>query len=686
MRIFKSISIFITLFLANSSEIFGKPINEKITLVKKSNLNLESVNNISYEESLSEINNPYRGIFRQMGMSLKRNGQSNAGGMSSNSILRILVDMSDFQNDPLDEKAISFLKNQFENFKKNQKTVVIRFAYDPGFNGGPTKEPKPIENVLAHQEALKKVLTDYDEVIAAVECGLYGKWGEMHGSDIYAEAEKTAFVNKTIDKWLAILPKSITLNVRTPTFYSNWANIKINEIDQNITTPDQPAYRVGLYNDGYLGTHNDIGTYQNREKEIKWLSNQTKHTLFGGEFGGYDDNNMGNVRHTAAYMIEESYKTHTSYLNNDWYDKTINQMKSETYSGKDKIYEGQSGFKYIENHLGYRFVVRGVRLTKTAKSNGLFGIEVDIENVGFGNLIKPKSVTLIMQGNDNKVYKLTEMKNSENTNPNQWESQTIKTFKSEVLLPKDMTNGDYKVYLRIASRTDSEGMDGYPIRFANNDGGLWDSKLGGNYLGKFTVNGVAEDVPHQEPIKETVQEPVKETDTTQAEPEPKPESIKSSPSILKFMGTIENNEKIAFGIPRLRKSSSININRFNGSKGVQYHLWFVDSENKPSIFNLSMNESCENGCEPSKFCLDISSRKGYNKYNYISIVECTKVKHKFMYGGIKANTIDAYDLNGKHVKDSENNNLCISFTNIPQLDKCEKEASNMKFSKSKAQK
>eukprot|EP00833_Pecoramyces_ruminatium_P003420 jgi/Orpsp1_1/1177452/evm.model.c7180000061479.1 len=441
-------------------------------LMKKGNAGLQAIKDISYTESLSEIYNPYRGFYKEMKIVLKRNGKSTSGYIESNQFLRILVDISNYQNHNLDDTALKFLRNILEEFRSNHKTIVIRFAYHDYSSNSPTHEPSNMGIVEGHQESLGKILKEYDDVIASVECGLFGKWGEMHSSDVYRTNSERTYV-------------------RSAEFYSNWSGVNRSKISKNITKPDQQAFRIGLYNDGYLGSPTDLGTYKNRNEEINWLFNQSNHTLFGGEFGGYEDTeDWGNVKPTVEYMSIEAFKTHTSYLNIDHSESIIDGMKKESYSGSDSRYKGQTGFTYIENHLGYRFVVRGVRLTKNAYKNNKFGIEVDIENVGFATLIKPKTVSFVVvdsKGNSN----ILSMKNVNDGNPNLWYSREKHTLKGKVTLPSNLSTGNCKIYLRIGSTT-KLGLDDYPIQFANDDKNIWDSKLGANYLGTFTLNNDSE--------------------------------------------------------------------------------------------------------------------------------------------------------------------------------------------------
>ena len=139
--------------------------------------------------------------------------------------------------------------------------------------------------ILEHQKQLGEVISDYSDVVVMVECGLFGLWGEMHGSSM---CNKDNF-NQAIEKWLEVLPENVTVNVRTPGYFCNWSGADRSKLSSFVTTQNQKEYRVGIFNDGYLGNDgpdaidSDLGTFANRTEEINWLKNQAKHTLYGGE-------------------------------------------------------------------------------------------------------------------------------------------------------------------------------------------------------------------------------------------------------------------------------------------------------------------------------------------------------------------------------------------------------------------
>ena len=177
-------------------------------------------------------------------------------------------------------------------------------------------------------------------------------------------------------------------------------------------------------------------------------------------------------------------------------------MKTESYAGNDPVYSGKSGFDYVRNHLGYRFVVRDVRLTKETTAYEDFCMEADIENVGFANLVRNKQLVVILDG-ENGTYRfpLTDTNASQWNKDDalsvqklstvDWDSCSTVTIRTQIDLPEDIPIGTYNIYLRLADDDTSEGESGYPVRFANTDKSEqkkeWNDTFGANLLGSFIV-------------------------------------------------------------------------------------------------------------------------------------------------------------------------------------------------------
>lgn len=492
------------------------------------------MNDINYTETLEDITNPERGFYSTQGLKLKQSGNTASSIWSKLTHLRVSIGQYSSKNEggadvEFTEDALQALGDTLGNARKFGGSVIIRFAYDD-FNGKGDVEP-PVDLIIKHISQLKPVFYANSDVIAYVELGFFGPWGEMHTSKI-CNAEN---FNKAIDAMLEATPESIKIATRTPGHFVNWAKdpmtssinkeIERDKMNEYISEKGTPEYRVGIFNDGYLGTDYDLGTFINREVEIKWLEKQAMHTFYGGEVvANYNPEGTPAIN-TAEYMSTEAFRTHTTYLNSEWNLEVINAWKDEIYNGNDELYKGKTGYEYITNHLGYRFVLRKSELTNSIKENERLKIKLQIENVGFANLINEKKVTIVLKSNEN-TYEIPT-----NIDATTWNSTETSDVNIEVPLPENVELGEYNIYLRISQNGDIEKDNNYKcIRLANK-GDTWEQNLGANYIGKVTISEKPEDPEPDTPDPEP-EKPDPEPDTPDPEPDtpdPEPDTPDSEP-------------------------------------------------------------------------------------------------------------------------------------------------------------
>ena len=448
---------------------------------------------VEYQESLENVENPGRGFYAPVYVHYQQT--DNQIPDFDEKLVHLRLDVAEFsgsynkkRDEELSEDMLLALDGLLAEMERKQENAIVRFSYDPWFSGKKTYEPS-MEMILRHQEQIGEVLSRRSEVVISVECGIFGKWGEMHGSDACTQEN----FNQVIDKWLEVLPESIPISVRTPGQYCGWCGVERSELAGQVTQKGQKEYRVGIYDDGYLGSETDLGTYVDREAEVNWLFNQARHTVFGGEAGSAGGQH-GEVGFTTTFLEKEAFLTHTTYLNLEWNQKLINALKRETYQGSEERYQGSDGYVYLKNHMGYRFVIRGVKMSSAVPLGKRLKLEMEVENVGFANLVKPKNLTLILVREDETYqFQLTgegkpDNVRTENCDPTAWDSREVTSVWTRIAMPEEMPTGEYQVYLRIAapSMQGSLGEIGYPVRFANEDD-IWNATLGATFLGTFQV-------------------------------------------------------------------------------------------------------------------------------------------------------------------------------------------------------
>ena len=308
----------------------------------------------------------------------------------------------------LTEDALNVLQQTFDNIRKNNGHVIVRICYDPWYNGRSNVTPDH-EWVLKHVKQLAPVLSKNTDVIVALEMGMHGAYGEMHSdTNITYDriAEATNLMLRNTPPELKILTRTGNYSAKVLGF-DDWGvdfHIDGEKFAEIAKAKGDTMYRVGMFNDGYLGTQYDYGTWGAdcatsicREEGVAWLEKYGINTPYGGEALTTAENYQ--VINTPEFLAYEGFRTHTSYLNIQWNNKLIESWKKTPFTQKDFDYDparvdSLSGFKYINDHLGYRFVLRESWMSDTVGDDGILRAKLRIQNVGFGNLTRKMDASL----------------------------------------------------------------------------------------------------------------------------------------------------------------------------------------------------------------------------------------------------------------------------------------------------
>ena len=445
---------------------------------------------IDYTEVFDEINNPERGFYSHQRITMRPYGSdimTVRQVRNARQLIHLRVDIGafgrdsesddqDFTNDMLDA-----LNQTMENIRAEGRTVIVRFAYDWSSNyyGGEYigNEPEDISQVLRHIQQLSDFFHEFEDVITAVEGGFLGPWGEQHSSPLLS----TENLNLIIEGLLEAVPETRTISVRRPVTFANWAGVEIGEIDEFVADPGTAAYRVGIYNDGYLGSLDDMGTYKNRDIETRWLRHHGLHTFFGGEVVGPHASPL-TFYNTVEHATEEMFITRTSYLNIAWRREVLDRWRETEYEGSNNHYRGVSGFDFINNHLGYRYVIRDSRLTENLPLGDELVLNAQIENVGAGNKVNETELTVLLVCEESG-----EIVHSERTNVDirNWDSQTVSDVELNIDLHDVLPLGYYQVYFKMTRPGFAIDNTNLTIKFANQD--VWNEELGANFMGRFRL-------------------------------------------------------------------------------------------------------------------------------------------------------------------------------------------------------
>ena len=387
----------------------------------------------------------------------------------------------------LSTEALNDVREILSAFRGSGKTAIVRFAYDPDIKGNKNKEPSNFNVILNHVKQIAEVYSEYADVLTAIECGMIGPWGEMHSSFYAVSVEKEGrwhpdyYLVQVMHEYLEGLKSvQIPFLVRQPkfiyaylfTYYDIQYDFKLDSKNESYpkTIPSYTPkvgtdmYKLGLYNDGYLGSESDSGTYKGpvRSDEIEFLSAFTNHTPYGGELiGNYGIENGGTV------SVENFANVHVSFLNIGWNRKFFYGFNSLNYAD-------ESLFQYLYKHLGYRYLLKEVSITEES-SRAEVGMNFSFENSGFANLPYHRAKKLFLYfiptgtdvtGNEKEVSSSSEL----------FKGQETLNVTADVSALKD---GTYDVYVKLA---DTNGD--YVLRPSNT---TWNSKLNAIKVGRVQL-------------------------------------------------------------------------------------------------------------------------------------------------------------------------------------------------------
>ena len=379
--------------------------------------------------------------------------------------------------------------------------------------------------VQYHLWQLGNIYSEFEDCLMVVKGGMFGPWAEMHSSSYSRTKEGYHWL---LDALLKYVPDSRSILVHAGGVMA-WHNVEYGTNYNFSNLPpaparDNPAHRFGMFNDSYSRGGNEYtdggslseglplvgGTYD-RNTVLTWMRNQNN--FYGGETvrsGNEPDNfyrlypRFPNVPYEAAYAQTTHLNTsYSSAAYESWGDfvyteENITKPFTPSHDGVtrtviyDPVYEGRSGMEYMRDRLGYRFVLREANVSEWVEQDGTLVFEGKIQNVGFGNLVNRKNVTIILQSKDgSKAYTtLTDLDardwhpdlNSRANNTAAWRNLNFTVNLGDL---GDITPGEYNIYLKIYDPKETT-TNKRSIQFANYN--IWNSSLGANLIGSTIVS------------------------------------------------------------------------------------------------------------------------------------------------------------------------------------------------------
>lgn len=442
----------------------------------------------SYSESTKVLRNPNRGFYFMYGFRISDDKEEDYFNILSkrfisshaHSLVMIQINLQEYADGPISEKGLEYIHNLFEAMSQFDKQYLIRFLYD--WNGENINvEPESVDIILNHMEQLREIFQEYNDIIFIHQGLFIGNWGEMNGT-MHLDSMK-----KLAEKLLEVTDNKIYLSVRMP---AQWRKItQIAEPNVMNYAADHIVRRIGLFNDGMMGSYSDYGTYgkESRNKVGDFTHwNRTEELIFQEELCKYVPNG-GEVIKDNEYndfqnALNNLKQMHITYLNWD-YDREVLEKWGKYIIKDGSIYNGMDGLTYIERHLGYRLLIKNVELGYKKKED-LLTIKINLQNVGFAPVYKTTDAYLQIVNSETKSSQSYLIKTDicKLTGGNNEESFSSIFHEQELA---GFSEGTYDIYFMIKD-VDS----GLPIYLANEQ----ESEDYGYKLGTICVESLKESV------------------------------------------------------------------------------------------------------------------------------------------------------------------------------------------------
>jgi len=386
----------------------------------------------------------------------------------------------------LDPAWLAMVDADLETAREAGISVIVRFAYVQGgaWPYSPPYGDAPLDVVLSHIDQLGPVLREHSAVIATVQTGFIGLWGEWYYTDHFVDdpadpgvVSDQAWQDRAavVEALLEELPDDRTLQVRTMAMKQTILDVPTGEAGA-LTT--EQAYdgsdlsRVGHHNDCFLASPDDYGTFLSDPLSLDqdYLAADTRYVPMGGETC-----TVNPPRSEWASASAEMERYHYSYLNRDY-----NRDVLSTW--------GEEGLTETANRLGYRFVLRSSTVSRGGPvQRALPTVSVSVTNEGWAAPYNRRTAQLVLVGRAGTFAVPFTGTDSTTSDVRTWAPGETATVTAQ---PCGVPSGRYNAYLDIpATEPAAAGDPNYSVQTANE--GTWVPERGWNDLSQTVILSAA---------------------------------------------------------------------------------------------------------------------------------------------------------------------------------------------------
>lgn len=378
--------------------------------------------------------------------------------------------LENFVNSDITQQYLDLMQADFNILRQAGLKVIPRFSYSEtsGPNLTPPYGDASKDRILAHLHQLSGLLNKNSDVIAVMEAGFIGLWGEWWYSDHFQPDSDWNQRAEVVFGMLDVLPSNRMIQLRTPRSKQNIFS-DASPVDNVAAHTGTHLARTGHHNDCFVSSKSDGGTFVS-PSEYTYLAEETKWLPMSGETCDYNSlSDPDPNRLSCATALTELAKFHWSFLNQDWFKPLLRKWVDN------------GCYAEIEKRLGYYLTLLSSNFDSQIKPGEQFKFNLQLKNEGFAAPFNPRLVELILRHTNGSLHTFKLQ-----ADPRFWLPGQIHTVTGDLHIPENLPAGNYELLLNLPDpETELYRRPEYSIRLANPD--VWETSTGYNKLNRTFI-------------------------------------------------------------------------------------------------------------------------------------------------------------------------------------------------------
>ncbi len=413
--------------------------------------------------------------------------------------------LDSFINKDISSHFLALIQTDFDMARAAGVKLIMRFTYtntpptgDCGSWICPPYGDADKTRVLSHIAQIKPYLQANKDVIATLQMGFIGVWGEQYYTDHFGDASLSPFIltntnwtdrNEVLGALLDAMPPERTVQVRYPQMKQRYV-YGLGSPTTSAALTLAEAYdgsdksRIGFHNDCFLASDTDFGTYTDYgppssaddTTNLKpYVATDSEFVPMGGETcsaNGPDDNcaSAGGRADTEMRRFHFSYlnsQFNNPYVNNDWTGICLDD---------------------IQKKMGYRLSLVEGTFPDSATVGSEIDIDLELLNEGYAAPFNPRGAQLVLRDSVTGVEYLAPLV----ADPRYWFEGTH-MISEQLCLSPYIPSGRYFLLLHLPDPEPTlHNNPDYAIQLANQN--MWEASTGYNDLNhSIVISGSIDD-------------------------------------------------------------------------------------------------------------------------------------------------------------------------------------------------